>query len=492
MYNDDYIIMFDENGQPYLAHSIGSRLSSGYARVKQTASNAGRATNRAVKYIMKIPNAFANGASRYFYTQDEIRAFQRERQANRDLKKVQNTKDQTKKALKTERANVSAFVANKRANEARTRVQENRQELAKTVKNRADTAKNAVSTYGKTKLGEVKTAVKNTSENVKDASKKAFDEVKTTVQNVPENVKGASKKALDDASNKAKEIKASAKEIADGVKIYRDWRKNLSVDGPYSIDQVYNNKVAREILRRTRNAEEALDKAVIKAASKMEGADLFNKHLENGWKDGEYEEWIKTPHGKFFNDSIISEIQTNGLKSTIEDRSEKVTKKAKDSLKRAADFVDEHDAGLNETLRYATQRNKVDQDEKDRLHDEMTATPLGRAASRVGSVPQDAKRAAQTVSANAQNVKNMVGDVDVSIPTVTFSKKSVSQIVNEFDGAITTAQANTLRGLASGLESLQTAWENASGSAKTSLGNTLNTAADQYNDFIESLKIERT
>lgn len=488
MYNDDYIIMFDENGQPYLAHSIGSRLSSGYARVKQTAGNAGRATNRAVKYIMKIPNAFANGASRYFYTQDEIRAFQRERQANRDLKKVQNTKDQTKKALKTERANVSAFVANKRANEARTRVQENRQELAKTVKNRAEIAKNAVSTYGKTKLGEVKTAVKNTSENVKDASKKAFDEVKTTVQNVPENAKGAGKKALDDASNKAKEIKASAKEIADGVKAYRDWRKNMA-GGTY--ENIKNNKVAAEIDKRVRNAEETLDRAALRVASKLDGADLWNKHVKNGWKDGEYEEWLKTPHGRFIQNSVISSIQANGLKDTVETAVETASKKAKDSLKRAADFVDEHDAGLNETLRYATQRNKVDQDEKDRLHDEMTATPLGRAASRVGSVPQDAKRAAQTVSANAQNVKNMVGDVDVSIPTVTFSKKSVSQIVSDFDGAITTAQANTLRGLASGLESLQTAWENASGSAKTSLGNTLNTAADQYNDFIESLKIER-
>lgn len=54
----------------------------------------------------------------------------------------------------------------------------------------------------------------------------------------------------------------------------------------------------------------------------------------------------------------------------------------------AAKWADEHDAGLTETLRYARNRKTADQETKDRLHDEMTSTTIGKMASKVGSLPQ--------------------------------------------------------------------------------------------------------
>lgn len=49
--NNDYIIMFDENGSPYIEHAYGNH-----------------------KYLMKIGEGLK---ARYFYTQEEIAAYQR-------------------------------------------------------------------------------------------------------------------------------------------------------------------------------------------------------------------------------------------------------------------------------------------------------------------------------------------------------------------------------------------------------------------------------
>lgn len=63
-------MLIDENGQPYLAHA--GMLSNAASGVRQ---GVGRGVRQAHKYIMKI----GEGAqARYFYTQDEIRAYQQE------------------------------------------------------------------------------------------------------------------------------------------------------------------------------------------------------------------------------------------------------------------------------------------------------------------------------------------------------------------------------------------------------------------------------
>ena len=56
MYNDDYIIAIDENGQPYIAHAFGD----GYRRAK-------------AKYLEKVRTK--SGAWRYLYTPEEVKAY---------------------------------------------------------------------------------------------------------------------------------------------------------------------------------------------------------------------------------------------------------------------------------------------------------------------------------------------------------------------------------------------------------------------------------
>ena len=58
----DYVILIDENGQPYIAHSV-------FTKARDAISSAGRSAH---KYIAKI----GEGAkARYFYPQEELRAF---------------------------------------------------------------------------------------------------------------------------------------------------------------------------------------------------------------------------------------------------------------------------------------------------------------------------------------------------------------------------------------------------------------------------------
>ena len=92
---NDYVIQFDESGQPYIAHAWGKR-----------------GANQAHKYIAKI----GEGAkARYFYTQEELRAFQ---QGGRQ--KAQNVAN----AAKQKAAN-AANSAKEKVSDAAGRVREN-------------------------------------------------------------------------------------------------------------------------------------------------------------------------------------------------------------------------------------------------------------------------------------------------------------------------------------------------------------------------------
>lgn len=55
MYNNDYIIAVDENGQPYIAHAFGDKVKAAWGSIKGTAT----------KYKDKIP--IGNGKFRYVY-----------------------------------------------------------------------------------------------------------------------------------------------------------------------------------------------------------------------------------------------------------------------------------------------------------------------------------------------------------------------------------------------------------------------------------------
>lgn len=115
---DKYVMLVDENGQPYIAHSINLRqtvrnvgnsvrsagsnavnaarttASNVGNRVATTARNAGTGAGRGVRAVHKYIAKIGEGAqARYFYTQEELRAYQQ--QAARQAQGMANKAGQT-------------------------------------------------------------------------------------------------------------------------------------------------------------------------------------------------------------------------------------------------------------------------------------------------------------------------------------------------------------------------------------------------------------
>ena len=79
MNDNDYIVMIDENGQPYLAHAFGDRVKNFASTVNRKIRNNVGARNRYKykehKYKERVDNYYGNGKHLYLYTDDEVRAF---------------------------------------------------------------------------------------------------------------------------------------------------------------------------------------------------------------------------------------------------------------------------------------------------------------------------------------------------------------------------------------------------------------------------------
>lgn len=114
MYNDDYVILVDENGQPYIAHAFGDGVRAKWGSLK----------GRATRYIEKVKTK--NGKWRYFYSPEELKAFYNEKKYSKN-KNIKNTEDLQK-----------AQKAKYTADQARKRVQGNRQEAVKKAKKSID------------------------------------------------------------------------------------------------------------------------------------------------------------------------------------------------------------------------------------------------------------------------------------------------------------------------------------------------------------------
>ena len=180
----DYVIAFDENGEPYIAHALGSRLSG-------AASNVRRAGSR---YLMKIQTKYGN---RYFYTPQEVQAYQRaksgvKKAADSAKSAVNNTKKQVKQSVKTLNSDLKKRRTWKNAEkeassnlkplrsspDSRLKRYESEDEKAYDKALAAATKK----TYDKTKLGKAENAVKSATERMKEEFRKKANEAADKVK----------------------------------------------------------------------------------------------------------------------------------------------------------------------------------------------------------------------------------------------------------------------------------------------------------------------
>lgn len=171
MYQNDYIIAFDEKGKPYIAHSaVGNAVN----RVASAVKNA-RGDRQNHKYILKIDE---NGRKRYFYTQDEVKAYYEEKR-----KQAAGVVDKAKEGIKNATTNAK--------------------EAASSAYNKAKDSANNTVTNAKNQFERMKS-------EFRDKADKAGDTAKATTQSAADRLKDVSginarknvqttQKALDDA-----------------------------------------------------------------------------------------------------------------------------------------------------------------------------------------------------------------------------------------------------------------------------------------------------
>lgn len=138
------------------------------------------------------------------------------------------------------------------------------------------------------------------------------------------------------------------------------------------------------------------------------------------------------------------------LGSSVRNTTLKAIRGAKNAGRKAAQWVDDHDAGLSETATYALKRGKVDQDERDRLHDEMVNSGrIGQLANRIGE-SDTAHRITNAAYNPGQTARNAANSVGTAARNVATSAKEATQNINDsinniVDTYITGASANAGR-----------------------------------------------
>ena len=274
MNEDDYILLFDQNGSPYIAHASLSGIrqrASGALRTARSAvgsaagavkQGVGRGVRTTHKYIQKIEE---NGRTRYFYTQEELKAYLNQ-------KKTQ-TQDTVNKAKEKARAGMGE--AQERASKARTRAEQ----LGNEFKNKASDTVQTAKRYGK--------AVKNHTDaqtnGLKDAASDAVESAKNKTRQAVQNAKNAVEDTVSDVKESATKAK---EEIQQKLKDHNGSPSNSSTETRSML-----GSYATEIPSAPDKLKEWADKGKQQAQQVIKEAEDALKEIEQGYENGEYTQY---------------------------------------------------------------------------------------------------------------------------------------------------------------------------------------------------------
>ena len=274
----DYIIAFDENGEPYIAHALGSRLSG-------AASNVRRAGSR---YLMKIQTKYGN---RYFYTPQEVQAYQRaksgvKKAADSAKSTVNSTKKQVNQTVKTLKSDLKKRQTWKNAEkEAASPLKDVKQIDKGWYQGRIETAAESAydkkyaeatkKTYDKTKLGKAENAAKSAAERMKEEFRKKKEDVKDKLGYDERDAKSA-------VNNTKKQVNQTVKTLKSDLKKRQTW-KNAEKEADSNLKPLRSSPDSR-LKRDETKEEDAYDKAFAAATKKTYDKTKLGK-AENVAKD---------------------------------------------------------------------------------------------------------------------------------------------------------------------------------------------------------------
>jgi hypothetical protein len=268
MNQNDYYIVFDENGTPYIEHgffdNVKNTVKNVANKVTSTASNAAKGVGRGVranhKYLLKV---FENGKTRYFYKQSEVDAYYRAKKVGikNAAEYVQNkakdaetsAKDMINKAKETVKSTVreaTGYAAKDRMNAAAAKrselndTQNQKHEVwtqAKKAKDQADI---------KTFLATAESEMAN--EKAKNSNIFNRKQRETDAKTASDQQKQYAAKSREAGANEQK----AKRELDEAIDAY-----NKNAGEEYDNQRMYEKSLAGAVDRTVSSAKDMVDKA---------------------------------------------------------------------------------------------------------------------------------------------------------------------------------------------------------------------------------------
>lgn len=247
-YNDDYVILFDEDGQPYIAH----------ANLREMAGKVGGAVKRGVsalkgmkrpgaKYYQRLDDPKRPGKYLYFYSKEEYDRYIRAQSGANQSKRVISELEKAYKANPTKenqarllRARAGAMADQQRAKDAET-----------SARNR----------YNSSLRGRIDNATDRISDNVNNTVSNARDKAQRMREDIRKKIGVGARANYEKESGEAAEVRERSQRILQGI---RDARARGDTESEARLRRTYDlyNKTVEKENREAREAKDAYDSSL--------------------------------------------------------------------------------------------------------------------------------------------------------------------------------------------------------------------------------------
>lgn len=232
MYDNDYIVLVDEKGQPYIAHDWRERIRSAPAAARNAVRTAGR---RAVKYIEKI-------GDRYFYNADELKAYYEN--LRKGAKRTYETaKDKATSAYKSAKKGISTGIdrAQGIAKKAYSGAKDASKKAIEKAKMAYEVAKSTVKKYGETAYSAIDNATDEIGDRAKVAAKTISEYANTKIDDIKEyDVGGRVKEAASDAVDWARNAPTNVSNTVANNRALAEYKKLDKMNPDDMTQEEYN------------------------------------------------------------------------------------------------------------------------------------------------------------------------------------------------------------------------------------------------------------
>lgn len=365
MNQNDYVILFDDNGTPYISHGI---LDSAKSAVSNAAKGVGRGVRENHKYILKI---LENGKNRYFYTQEEVRAYQQAKRMG-----IKNAAEYAQKNVKNAVNNLTGRAATQNA--ARARQQANDAKRWEAMTNRVHqenlaSFKRSPSEANLVRSKQSGQALTKARANTQRVNLEADEAQKRAERNPANRVKTTYERMKEDFSDRAQETRQVVNDRVDNVRTSvtkaADSMKSTAQDAINRAQTAVSNqttKVKNAVTTRTDDVRNKLNdmqqqrktEKELSAAEKKEKAtdDYYQERRSSGFQDtrsirGSLNKGLSDYSNESIDTKIASALKADGV-DMIESSDPKI-RQAQNSIVSSRKSFEQHTLDYEHAQKYS-------------------------------------------------------------------------------------------------------------------------------------------